>query len=135
MTAWRRSVILRASAWEFLLSAIVAPVMMVRQSTSVFSILLGRDCGWKSRTKSRPLPRGSVEAMWGMGFAAMAVAAGPVAGLWLAPIVLPLLAAPLPHPLSRGLIPMRRRSFLLSTAALALAPALPARARRRASPP
>jgi membrane glycosyltransferase len=95
MTAWRRSVILRASLWEFLLSAIVAPVMMVRQSTSVFSILLGRDCGWKSRTKSRPLPRGSVEAMWGAGFAAMAISAGPMAGLWLAPIVVPLLTAPL----------------------------------------
>jgi membrane glycosyltransferase len=95
MTAWRRSVILRASLWEFLLSAIVAPVMMVRQSTSVLSILLGRDCGWKSRSKSRPLPRGSVEALWGAGFAAMAIAAGPVAGLWLAPIVIPLLSAPL----------------------------------------
>ena len=69
--------------------------MMVRQSSAVFSILLGRDCGWKSRTKSRPLPRGSVEAVWGVGLAAMAVAAGPVAGPWLAPIVIPLLAAPL----------------------------------------
>jgi membrane glycosyltransferase len=95
MTAWRRRVILQASAWEFMLSAVVAPVMMVRQSCSVISILLGRDCGWKSRTKSRPLPRGSVEAVWGAGFAAMAVAAGPVAGPWLAPIVIPLLTAPL----------------------------------------
>jgi membrane glycosyltransferase len=95
MTPWRRGVILRASVGELLLSAVIAPIMMVRQSGAVFSVILGRDCGWKSRSKSRPLPRGSIEAMWGVVLAAISVAAGPVAMLWLAPIIVSLLGAPL----------------------------------------
>jgi membrane glycosyltransferase len=95
MTPWRRGVILRASAGELLLSAIVAPIMMVRQSGAVLSVLAGRDCGWKSRSKARPLPRGSIEVMWGLALAVIALAAGPVAMLWLAPIVMSLLGAPL----------------------------------------
>jgi membrane glycosyltransferase len=95
MTPWRRGVLLRASVTELLLSAIIAPIMMVRQSGAVLSVLLGRDCGWKSRSKSRPLPRGIVEASWGVGLCAIAVAAGPVACVWLAPIVMSLLGAPL----------------------------------------
>jgi membrane glycosyltransferase len=95
MTPWRRGVILRASVGELLLSAVIAPIMMVRQSGAVFSVILGRDCGWKSRSKSRPLPRGGIEALWGVVLAAISVAAGPVAMLWLAPIVVSLLGAPL----------------------------------------
>jgi membrane glycosyltransferase len=95
MTPWRRRVILRASVAELLLSAVIAPIMMVRQSGAVFSVLLGRDCGWKSSAKSRPLPRGTIEALWGLGLGAIAVAAGPVAAVWLVPIVLSLLGAPL----------------------------------------
>jgi membrane glycosyltransferase len=95
MTPWRRAIILRASLAELVMSAVIAPIMMVRQSGAVLSVLLGRDCGWKSRATSRPLPRGGIEALWGLGLGAIAVAAGPVAGLWLAPIVLSLLGAPI----------------------------------------
>jgi membrane glycosyltransferase len=95
MTRWRRGVILRAAAGELVLSAIVAPIMMVRQSGAVLSVLLGRDCGWKSRTRTLALPRGAVEASWGVILAAVALASGPVAMLWLSPIVLSLLGAPL----------------------------------------
>jgi membrane glycosyltransferase len=42
-----RTVFLRAVVGELLVSAIVAPIFLVRQSLSVLSILAGRDCGWK----------------------------------------------------------------------------------------
>jgi membrane glycosyltransferase len=57
MTPLRRRTVLRAFGGELLLSAVIAPVMMVRQSLSVLSILVGRDCGWKSGRAAAPGPR------------------------------------------------------------------------------
>ncbi|SEK39928.1 membrane glycosyltransferase [Roseovarius nanhaiticus] len=95
-TLRRRLVILRASLGELILSTVIAPIMMLRQTASVGSILLGRDCGWKSNTAARlRLPRGMPEAAAGAALLALALQTDGGATLWLAPLILPLLAAPL----------------------------------------
>jgi membrane glycosyltransferase len=74
----------------------MAPIVMVRQVASVGSILLGRDCGWKSgRTPRFTLPRGTVEALAGAVIGAFGLLPGTASIEWLMPIVLPLLLAPL----------------------------------------
>jgi membrane glycosyltransferase len=94
-TFGRRLVILRAGLSELALSTVIAPVIMVRQTGSVLSVLMGRDCGWKSGRVSRPLPRGVPEAGAGVALVALTALTGPVSALvWLMPIALPLLAAP-----------------------------------------
>lgn len=95
-TLQRRSVIVRAWIAELGLSSLLAPLIMVRQAASVGSVLLGIDCGWKTnRLRTWRSPRGFVEAAVGLGFVALAIVMGNAAALWLAPVVLPLLSAPL----------------------------------------
>jgi membrane glycosyltransferase len=94
MTPARRRTILRAWSGEILLSAVIAPVMMVRQSLSVLSILIGRDCGWKSGRRGIVWPPGGIEAAAGVALGVVAVASGPQSMVWLGPVVLSLLAAP-----------------------------------------
>lgn len=94
-TRRRAAILLRAAGAEIALSAILAPVMMVRQSGAVLLVLLGRDTGWKSRRRARSLPRGTPEVAAGAGLAAVALLAGPSSAIWLAPVVLSLLGAPL----------------------------------------
>lgn len=92
----RRRVILRASAAELLLSTLIAPLVMIRQTGAVASVLMGRDCGWKSDRPARALPRGLPELAAGLALVLLAVSTGPVAGLvWLLPIAAPLVAAPI----------------------------------------
>ncbi|MDG4647783.1 glucans biosynthesis glucosyltransferase MdoH [Roseibacterium sp. SDUM158017] len=94
-TRGRRGVTLRAWLGELGVSAIIAPLVMVRQTASVLSVCMGRDCGWKSGRPSRlSLPRGAGEMAAGLGLAALALTAGGGAPLWLAPVLLPLVAAP-----------------------------------------
>ncbi len=96
MTPVRIRVVLRAFVAELVLSALIAPLMMVRQTGSVLEVLAGRDCGWKSpRARAALLPRGGAEVLAGGGLALAAMAAGASATVWILPIVLPLLAAPL----------------------------------------
>lgn len=91
----RRRVILRASMAELGLSTLVAPLVMLRQTGAVASVLLGRDCGWKSDRPTRSLPKGLPEAVAGIALVLLTVSTGPaVALLWLLPIAVPLLAAP-----------------------------------------
>jgi len=94
-TRRRVGVVLRAAGAELVVSAILAPVMMVRQSGAVLMVLLGRDTGWKSRDRARSLPRGGPEFLAGAGLAGLAVVTGASAATWLAPVVLSLLGAPL----------------------------------------
>jgi membrane glycosyltransferase len=94
MTPARRRTILRAWSGEILLSAVIAPVMMVRQSLSVLSILIGRDCGWKSGRRGLVWPPGGIEAAAGVALGVVAAMSGPAAMVWLGPVVLSLLAAP-----------------------------------------
>jgi membrane glycosyltransferase len=96
-TAARRRVILRAGIGELLLSTLIAPLVMVRQTGAVLSVLSGRDCGWKSPNGARmTLPQGVAEATVGAGLIALAATTDPTSSAaWLLPVALPLLAAPL----------------------------------------
>lgn len=95
-TGQRRWVILRASASELVLSTLLAPLVMVRQTGAVASVLMGRDCGWKSGRAPRwQLPLGLPEATIGLSLIGLAVWTGPAAAAWwLLPVALPLVAAP-----------------------------------------
>jgi membrane glycosyltransferase len=94
VTPWRARILLRAAVAEIAVSAILAPVMMVRQSGAVLLVLLGRDTGWKSDRRIRSLPSGVPEALAGVALALLAAVEGGWAALWLAPIALSLLCAP-----------------------------------------
>jgi membrane glycosyltransferase len=76
-------------------STLIAPVIMVHQTGSVISVLMGRDCGWKSGRKARlTLPTGLPEALVGAALLWLGAQSEAGATLWLAPLIAPLLAAP-----------------------------------------
>jgi membrane glycosyltransferase len=91
--------VLKGMGTEILLSAALAPVLMVANTKAVFMTLRGRDIGW------RPQQRDAVGVAWRDAFRAMSwqtiVGLGFVAGLCVrpdlsvcfAPIVVPLLLA------------------------------------------
>ena len=95
-TVRRRLIALRALMTELFASSLVAPLIMVRHAASVASVCMGRDCGWKSARKpSWNLPDGLPEVAVGIALVVMASLANASALLWLAPVVVPLCAAPL----------------------------------------
>jgi membrane glycosyltransferase len=96
-TQRRRVLFLRASLHELVLSTLIAPLVMLRQSGAVLSVLSGRDCGWKpERTAGAALPPWLPEVTSGAGLFALGATMGPATSLpWLLPVALPLLCAPL----------------------------------------
>lgn len=92
----RRATILRAAGSEVIVSTLLAPLVMVRQTQSILSVLAGRDCGWKSgRQPWRAVPRGALEALAGAALLGLILGAGATtSALWLAPLIVPLLGAP-----------------------------------------
>ncbi|MEL6435538.1 MAG: glucans biosynthesis glucosyltransferase MdoH [Pseudomonadota bacterium] len=95
-TRARRRVILRAWRSELLLSSLLAPIVMLRQATFVGAIVLGYDCGWKSKKETRlALPLGWPEAALGLGLLALTFATGATGAFWLALVIVPLLIAPI----------------------------------------
>jgi membrane glycosyltransferase len=94
-TVRRRAITLRAWLGELVVSTLIAPVIMVHQTGSVISVLMGRDCGWKSGRKARlTLPTGLPEALVGAALLWLGAQSETGATLWLAPLIAPLLAAP-----------------------------------------
>ena len=95
-TAARRRRVLRASLGELVLSTLIAPLLMLRQSGAVLSVLLGRDCGWKRhRARRHRAPPWLAEVTAGAGFVTLGAATGPASSTaWLLPAALPLLCAP-----------------------------------------
>ncbi len=105
-TRHRRLVIIKAAAFELIVSALVAPLILLRHATSVVSILLGQDCGWKSsRTPLVQLPDGWIEGALGLAVLGFAATHGVADTIWLAPIFLPLLIAPLFVPMLNRRVP------------------------------
>jgi membrane glycosyltransferase len=93
---------------ETLLSALLAPVTMVMQTASVFSILTGRTVGWTAQRRddgSIPLRnvvcRHLVHTLLGLALALVAYAVSPPFLAWLSPVVLGLLLA-IPLSLATG---------------------------------
>ncbi|PDT79450.1 glucans biosynthesis glucosyltransferase MdoH [Bradyrhizobium sp. C9] len=85
---------------EVLISAMVAPVMMVFQSIAVVEILLGRDAGWQTqRRDDGEVERRELYRKYGVPTAcgvAMAISAWAVAMpllLWMSPVIIGLLFA------------------------------------------
>jgi membrane glycosyltransferase len=85
---------------ETLLSALIAPVMMLIQSGSVFQILMGRDTGWQPQRRddgSIPLPDIIRRHRWHTvlgaltGFSSFLIATSLF--LWMSPTILGLLLA------------------------------------------
>jgi membrane glycosyltransferase len=83
---------------ETVLSGLIAPVMMILQSSAVGEILLGRDAGWQvQRRDDGGLPddelirRYSVPTLVGVGMAASAYAVSLPLLLWMTPVILGLL--------------------------------------------
>lgn len=85
---------------ETLISALVAPVMMLLQSRHVAEILLGRDSGWKTqRRDDGGIPLAEVirhhwqHAAIGVAMAAAAYIISPAILAWMAPTVIGLILA------------------------------------------
>jgi membrane glycosyltransferase len=83
---------------ETLLSGLIAPVMMIFQSTAVGEILLGRDAGWQvQRRDDGGLPRSELvrrytfPTLMGMAMAAIAYAVSLPLLFWMAPVIVGLL--------------------------------------------
>ena len=92
----------RSMLAELALSSLVAPVLLAYQSRSVLQVLSGRDGGWPPNNRgdgSLTLAEAWAAARWisGWGLAGLAAtqALAPVLTLWLLPVTLPMLAAPL----------------------------------------
>jgi len=83
---------------ETLLSGLIAPVMMIFQSTAVTEILLGRDAGWQvQRRDDGELPNGelirkyALPTLFGIAMAGSAYAVSLPLLLWMAPVIIGLL--------------------------------------------
>jgi membrane glycosyltransferase len=85
---------------ETLLSGLIAPVMMVFQSSAVVEILLGRDAGWQvQRRDDGEVPRREIirkyalPMLFGVLMAVSAYAVSAPLLLWMAPVIIGLLLA------------------------------------------
>src|SRR6266436_1018035 len=83
---------------ETLLSGLIAPVMMIFQSTAMGEILLGRDAGWQVQrrddgewSREEFTRKCAVPTIFGVGMAASAFAVSLPLLLWMAPVILGLL--------------------------------------------
>ncbi len=95
--------ILRAAGAEIAVSTLLAPIIMVRQTLAVFSVLAGQDCGWKPQAPADgEIARATNEDMpWlepTVGVALLLAVLPQITEAWqvvfVLPIVLPLLVAP-----------------------------------------
>jgi membrane glycosyltransferase len=92
-----------AVGFEAVLSALMAPVMMLNQAGAVFSTLMGRDAGWRPQVRDREgfawgdlLRHYMPHMVFGAAVLGSALAISLVFGAWIAPAALSLLlAAPL----------------------------------------
>ncbi|GAA0288153.1 glucans biosynthesis glucosyltransferase MdoH [Rhodovulum strictum] len=87
---------------EILLSSLMAPVMLMYQSRAVLQVLSGRDGGWPANQRGEGrlgLGQSLVAGFWILTGGAIALAAvkmlAPALTIWLLPVCLPMLAAPL----------------------------------------
>ncbi|MDQ0393034.1 glucans biosynthesis glucosyltransferase MdoH [Labrys monachus] len=108
--------------FEMILSALLAPVMMLIQSGSVFEILLGRDSGWKpQRRDDGSIPLGDIvrrhrsHTILGAFAGVAAYVMSPYLFAWMSPTILGLLLA-IPLSWASGQLSigmwLRRRGFL-----------------------
>lgn len=89
---------------ESLLSILIAPLLMVTQTSAVLNILMGRDAGWGAQQRrlesTAPLLQFMAQhrwhMIWGAAGAVVCAAISPAVLAWMSPIIVGLLlAAPL----------------------------------------
>ncbi|MDB5663988.1 glucans biosynthesis glucosyltransferase MdoH [Cypionkella sp.] len=92
----------RAVFAELALSSVIAPILMAFQSRSVIQVLLGRDGGWPPNNRgdggldiAEAWAAGRWISFWGLGGMIATHLLAPVLTLWLLPVALPMLLAPL----------------------------------------
>jgi membrane glycosyltransferase len=85
---------------ETLLSGLIAPVMMIFQSSAVAEILLGRDAGWQVQrrddgavSRDEMLRRYAIPTLFGIAMTVSAYAVSLPLLLWMAPVIAGLLLA------------------------------------------
>src|SRR5438552_3136997 len=85
---------------ETLLSGLIAPVMMIFQSSAVAEILLGRDAGWQVQrrddgevSRDEVLRKYAIPTLFGIAMAASAYAVSLSLLFWMAPVIVGLLLA------------------------------------------
>ncbi|MCK1286548.1 glucans biosynthesis glucosyltransferase MdoH [Bradyrhizobium sp. 44] len=129
--------VLLAVVAESLLAALIAPSMMIFQSTAVAEILLGRDAGWQVQrrsdgriTRDEVYRKFTVPTLCGLAMAASAYAVSLPLLLWMSPVIIGLVCA-IPIGLVTSTAP--RMAHLFATPEDNRAPALLQRARELAS--
>jgi membrane glycosyltransferase len=127
---------------ETLLSGLIAPVMMIFQSTAVGEILLGRDAGWQvQRRNDGEVPRGEIIRKYalptfiGLVMAVSAYAVSLPLLLWMAPVIAGLVLAIPIAMLSSTAGPDLHRSRLFNTPEQAAPPRVLIRANELADTP
>lgn len=87
---------------ETALTSLIAPVMLMYQTRAVFEVFSGRDGGWPSTQRgegrlslAEGWRAGRWVALWGLGTLAVTLWLAPGLTLWLLPVTLPAIAAPL----------------------------------------
>src|SRR4051794_9949566 len=128
--------VLLAVVAESLLAALIAPSMMIFQSTAVAEILLGRDAGWQVQrrsdgriTRDEVYRKFTVPTLCGLAMAASAYAVSLPLLLWMSPVIIGLVCA-IPIGLVTSTAP--RMAHLFATPEDNRAPALLQRARELA---
>lgn len=93
---------LRSVTLELALSSVVAPVLLAFQSRSVLQVLSGRDGGWPPNNRgdgglnlSESWAAGGWISFWGLAGMVVTQMVAPVLTLWLLPVTLPMMLAPL----------------------------------------
>ena len=93
---------LRAVLAELALSSLIAPVLLAYQSRSVFQVFLGRDGGWPTNNRGDgglTLREAWAAGRWisacGLVGIVITQTVAPILTLWLLPVALPMILAPL----------------------------------------
>lgn len=100
---------------ETFLSGLIAPVMMIFQSTAVGAILLGRDAGWQTQRRddgglprSELMRRYTLPTLFGIAMAVIAYAVSLPLLFWMAPVIAGLLLSIPIALLSSAIFPQSR---------------------------
>jgi membrane glycosyltransferase len=107
---------------ETVLSGLIAPVMMIFQSSAVGEILLGRDAGWQVQRRDdggvplrEVIRKYAVPTLFGVLMAVSAYAVSLPLFLWMTPVIVGLLLSVPVAMLSSRLLPFGQRAGLFGT--------------------
>jgi membrane glycosyltransferase len=86
---------------ESVLSTLIAPILVVTQTSAVVAVLMGRDAGWRAQARigsrssfSSYCRRYFWQLVWGTVAGSVCLAISPAVLAWMSPIVAGLLLAP-----------------------------------------